>query len=333
MIKLASKSAINIIVYQCSYCGKKRRLIVPSSFKNKRPDTELIDFVDVHRCQNDELAAIICFIDKNCAVRSQVRIKPTHAGYEPDRDLTEKEEIEDPLALLQIPIPTKAEFIESVIQSRGFKAANIDGIEIKDRIRRKIYHFGKKGKGQTLTAVSKLGFVEIKLYLVKKVADALYKEWEDEMKKGKRGTFPYATTRKWIQTLVDGMESIIKLDETMLPFIAEYLDRHIRNVPDEKRLMELDLLLNMTISIPWTKEEKYKKLAVNIRNIFRKMSPSELNEIKMIVSNCVMNEEKTLLDIYQQMTNEVQFSEFLSLVSELILEGHLELVKLQFTEY
>ena len=252
-----SDKVLELVVYQCNYCGKKRRLAIPVTFKKAIEAAGLIDYVDVHRCENEELSAIVCFVDKNCAVRSQARIRPTHAGYDPRRDLTGDIK-EDPFKLLGIPSPKKKEFSEVKINSVGFKASSINGLEIKDKIRKKIFYFGKQQKGQALRAVSKLSFVEVTIYLTKPVAEELYAEWERGLKKGKRGTFPYMSVRKWIQQLADSMESIIKLDETMLPYVAEYIDTHIKVEPDEKSLLELELLLNMTISIPWIFEDQRK---------------------------------------------------------------------------
>jgi len=334
VINLASKSAIEVIVYQCIYCGKKRRLVIPRTFKpSKSSDSVgLIDYVDVHRCENDELTAIICFVDANSAVRSQVKIKATHAGYIAERDFT-KEKKEDPFAILGIPSPTKKEFIDVNIESKNFKARNIEGFQIKDRIRKKIYYFGKQGKGQALPTKSRLGFIDITLFLSKKVADQLYKEWEKGLKKDKRRTFPYTTTRKWVQHLADEMESIIRLDEKMLPYIAEYIDKHITTEPNEQRLIELDLLLNLTISIPWTKRDKYEQLGDVIQELFPNKPVKELADIVMSVASCIDNNEKTLLDIYNLVSKRVPLSEFLDIFGVLVAKGYVNLTKLQFTSY
>jgi len=97
------------VIYLCNKCQKERKLTIPSKLIRTENIANIIEFVDVHKCDENNLSAVKCFIDNHLVVRSQVHIKSTHYGYETDRDFSSVSDEQDLYSQLGIPAPKKVE--------------------------------------------------------------------------------------------------------------------------------------------------------------------------------------------------------------------------------
>ncbi|MHA1686934.1 MAG: hypothetical protein ACTSYD_11120 [Candidatus Heimdallarchaeaceae archaeon] len=330
----STQSSITLIRYQCNYCGRLRKLIIPKHLIKATGKDLLEKYIDVHRCKNEEYSAIVCFIDNNLAVRSQTRIKATHAGYEPERDFTEKNDANDPFAQLKIPMPKKTSFAKKQVETFMFFSNNIEGLTIKDRLRSSLYCIAKDKGEKTINVISRLGFVEITVYLKKATVDKIYEEWQNTLK-SKKGSrkFPYDDVRKWIQVLANELESVVTLDEQMLSYIAEYLDRYIIVEPEEAKLAELVLLLHMTISLPYCDPKQLERFNNEGSKTIPKVTIVDLRNMRDVLELSLNNMSKTLKDIYDEQTGIGTFSDFIKAIYLLEKYGYLTLHKLSFDDY
>lgn len=326
--------AISLVRYQCNYCSKLRKLIIPKNIVDIKDDT-LCQYVDVHRCKDNEYAAIVCFVDNNLTVRAQSRIKATHAGYEPDRDFTAKENnTPDPFKLFNIPLPSQTNFVEKKIKNFLFFSNNIEGLTIKDRLRNCIYRIAQQDGAKAITVLSNLGFIEITLFLKENASKELYQRWK-QVRKAQTDlrTFPYDNVRQWIKILADNLESVVTLDETVLSYIAEYIDRYVLEPPEEQKLLELTLLIQMTISVPYTEPDLIEKFELESKNVLNGVTIVDIRNMGDILELCLNNFSKTLRDIYNDQEGISTFSDFVKAVYLLEKHGYLKIHKLAFEDY
>ncbi|MHA1205728.1 MAG: hypothetical protein ACTSSL_12475 [Candidatus Heimdallarchaeaceae archaeon] len=331
----ASKT-ITLIHYQCNYCQKRRKLIIPKLLIKSNKEGALTQYIDIHRCINDEFSSIICFIDNNLVVRSQARVKATHAGYEPDRDLTEKNNGENPFVLFNIPLPQSKTFVEKVVKTFLSTFQKIEGLTIKDRLRNTIFKIAKQEGDKQIHVISRLGFVEVDLYLKKKTAQEVYNQWRKKKEKEKIRTFPYDDVRRWIQELANELESVVTLDEEIMPYIADYLDINITTKPDEMSLLKQALILNMTISLPISNEEQIQNYIKYIETSYQKMDSNDILDVKKqrtILELCLNNITKTIKDIYIDQNSVDNFADFIEIISFLSENNFLTVYKLKFEDY
>lgn len=334
-MKQASET-ITLIHYQCNYCKKRRKLIIPKLLIKSEKEGALSQYIDIHRCINDEFSSIICFIDNNLVVRSQARVKATHAGYEPDRDLTEKNNNENPFLVFNIPLPQSKTFVEKVVKTFLSTFKKIEGLTIKDRLRNTIFKIAKQDGEKHIHVISRLGFLEIDLYLKKETAQEVYNQWRKKKKKEKIRSFPYDDVRRWIQELANELESVVTLDEEIMPYIAEYLDLNITSKADELALLKLALILHMTISLPISNEQQIQDFIKYIETNYQKMNSDDIQDVKhqrTILELCVNNITKTIKDIFMEQNSVDNFVDFIEIISFLSENNFLTVYKLKFEDY
>ncbi len=322
------------VQYQCNKCTKQRTLTIPARILRTENISEIIEFIDVHKCDQDNLSAVKCFIDSHLVVRSQVHIKSTHVGYETVRDFSSISDEKDLYADLGIPAPKKIGMIEVEINSKGFKGKNIVELEIKDKIRNSKYIYGKKGEGKSFTITSTLGFIEVKVVIDEKVANKIYKKWKQEIKTqphDRKEAFPFNATKKWILQVADKLESLVYLDNDVLLLLAEYLDNNIIEEPTERKLIELDLLINSTIAFPNSSSEEMRRFNNEQAKVYPGVSPNTLILCKELLVYALSNYDKSILYTYNDRSLHKTFPEFLLALSHLVEQKFMKIIRLEFS--
>ncbi|OLS31173.1 MAG: hypothetical protein HeimAB125_16920 [Candidatus Heimdallarchaeota archaeon AB_125] len=326
---------VKSVIYVCNKCQKERNLTIPAKLIRTENISNIIEFVDVHRCDENNLSAVKCFIDNHLVVRSQVHIKSTHYGYETDRDFSAVSDEQDLYAQLGIPAPKKIEMSKTNIESKNFRKVNILGMEIKDKIRNSEYIFEKRAEGHIFNIKSTLGFVEINLHLDGKVANKVLKKWKQQVKSSvlqmQDQRFPFNSVKKWIQHVANSLESLVYLDVEVLKLIADYLDDNILIEPSERKITELDLLVNSTISFPKASSESIQKFNDKKTILYADLSPNQLIFMKDLLVYCLGNYEKSVLYVFNEKGLHRDFSEYIFALSYLVFEKLVTMIRLEFT--
>ncbi|MCE7742751.1 MAG: hypothetical protein GOP50_09880 [Candidatus Heimdallarchaeota archaeon] len=330
---MSDQSGIKKVEYQCNKCQKQRNLNIPSKLLKTDTLSAILEFVDVHRCAQDNLSAIKCFIDSFLTVRSQVHIKSTHYGYETDRDFSSVEDEQDLYKSLGIPIPQKVAMTKKEYDTKTFERKNISGFQITDKIRNSMYIFQPKEAGKQIIIKSILGFIEIKMIISEKIVSQVYKDWKAQLKSAPAGekTFPFTEIRKWIQNVADTLESLVYLDEVVLKLIAEFLDDNIVEEPTERNLVELDLLVNSTIAFPKSSSDGLRRFNTEQATLLQELSPNLVILCKELMVFYLTNHEKSILDTYIEMNPNQSFPQFLFAMSHLVYKYYLTINKLEFS--
>ena len=301
---MATQNGIKKVEYQCNKCQKKRTLNIPSRLLKTDTFSGVLEYVDVHRCDENNLSAVKCFIDQSLTVRSQVHIKSTHYGYETDRDFSSVADEQDLYASLGIPVPQKVAMTKRVFETKNFERINITGLEIKDKIHNSTYVFEKKEEGKNITIKSILGFMEIRVFISEKVTNRIYREWKQQLKDTtnvENKTFPFNGVRKWIQQVANILESSVYLDVVVLKLIAEFLDENIIEEPTERNLIKLDLLVSSTTAFPKSSSEGLRRFNSEQALLFSELSPNTRILCKELMIYYLTNHEKSILFTYQEM--------------------------------
>lgn len=330
---MSSESGIKKIEYQCNKCQKQRNLNIPSRLLQTDTLSTILEFVDVHKCDQNNLSAVKCFIDSSRTVRSQVHIKSTHYGYETDRDFSSVPDENEMYKSLGIPIPQKVAMSKKVFEAPNFKRINITGLEIKDKIRNTTYIFEKSEEGKKFTIKSILGFIEVQVFISEKVTNRIYREWKQKLKSTqdtRKMSFPFAGTRKWIQHAANILETSVFLDEIFLKLIAEFIDENIVEEPTERNLVELDLLVSSTIAFPKSSSDEFRRFNTEQSILFSEMSPNLRILAKDLMVYFLTNQDKSILYSYKEMDINQSFNKFLFVMSHLVYEGFLKINKLEF---
>ncbi len=307
-VTLSFKSDIRQRVeYVCNRCNKSRILFVaPSLQSDKVASHGYIEYVDVHYCLNDKLNAIKLFVDKNYAVRSQVSIKTSSSSDESSFN---------EIAGLNIPLPKKAEFINQKIEStRDYGAYNLKKLDIKDKLRERIYQIGGEGEGTEVEVKSTLNFIEIKAT----IEESISRE----------------NAEGWLKNLANMLESVVSLDETLLQYLGTYLDHMILDKHTEKELLELDLLLHSTVAIPHSPLSHINIFDDHVTELFPELSVVSFRMYKSIMHACLNNEQKTIIDISDEVKDKhisIQaLPYFISILGQLVSFGFINIEKLEF---
>ena len=295
------------VEYVCNSCGKNRLLFIAPSLQSDRVASHgYVQYVDVHYCKNEKLNAIKLYVDKSYTVRSQVSVETTTSS-----DESSVREIEG----LNIPMPKKTEFKTQEIKStKDYGGYNLRKLKIKDKLRERIYLIEVQETGEKLSVKSTLNFIEITAIVEENISVEI--------------------AEMWFKNLANMMESIVSLDEDLLRYLGTYLDHMILNTYSEKELLELDLLLHSTVAIP------HSTLA-HI-NIFINHAEELLPEMNLIIermyisimNSCLDNEQKTLIDVYNEVKETIvsiqSLPYFLSIISQLVSFGFINVEKLEF---
>ena len=295
------------VEYQCNNCRKMRILFIAPALQSTNVDSHgYTELVDVHMCINDELTAIKLFVDAHYDVRTQVTVK--------NEPKTEETVFTD-LAGLNIPIPKKADFVDlNIIPTKDFGGYNLKHLFITDKLRSRDYILGTEKEGKKITTKSPLGFIDITSYFDESV--------EEEF------------AQDWLLNLANSMETLVYLDENLLTYIGVYLDYMIVSKPEAKELVELNLLLHSTMAIPHSTEEHISIFENHVDELFPGLNVVNYRIFKAIMSNCLKNEQKTLMKVYEDMKQNISqlhsFPYFLSIVSQLVSFGFVNIEKLEF---
>lgn len=295
------------IEYQCNNCGKQRILFIAPALQSDKVESHgYSEFADVHICTNDELRAIKLFVDTNYDVRSQVSVE--------SQPRTETPAITE-MAGFNIPVPKKTEFLEENIEpTKDFGGYNIYCLEIKDKLRQRKYTLTTENEGKTIDSVSPLGFIEIRT----KVSIETSEDF----------------VREWVISLANTLESLVYLDESLLSYLGVYLDYMITSRPKEKELLELNLLLHSSKAIPHSTQEHIFIFENHVNELFPELNIVSYRMYKKIMQVCLGNEQKTLMDIYEQVKEKLAqvqaFPYFITVISTLVSFGFINLEKLEF---
>ncbi|MCE7741218.1 MAG: hypothetical protein GOP50_02055 [Candidatus Heimdallarchaeota archaeon] len=284
-----------------------RILFIAPALQSAKVDTHgYTEFVDVHICVNEELSAIKLFVDSHYDVRTQVTVESKPKEDEP---------VFTELAGLNIPVPKKAEFLDHIIvPTQDFGGYNLTHLFITDKLRRRDYILEGEKKGKKITTASPLGFIDIEGY----IGEDIETEFAED----------------WLLNLANSMETLVYLDENLLCYIGVYLDYMIVSKPLAKELVELNLLLHATMAIPHSTEEHISIFEGHVEELFPGLNIVNYRIFKAIMQNCLKNEQKTLMNVYEEMKIKItqlhSFPYFLSVVSQLVSFGFVNIEKLEF---
>lgn len=295
------------IEYQCNKCHKIRLMLIPPALRKEKVDLQgYVEYIDVHICTEKKLVANALFVDVSYSVRSQVVL---------DSPIDKKEEKEQIKDIFSIPTPKKTELrVKKIEPTADFGAFNLRKIKIKDSLRNCVCVIGLKEEGKTITVNSPMGFIEI---------EALYCEELEE-----------TVTKKWLETLSKYLESLEFLDENIYRYIPTYLDYWLSYEPVDREILELDLLLHLTTSLPISKLSQEDLQGIQWKTIFPNKPVNNHRIYNSILRLCENNEKMTLLEVYEEILNSLSqmlsLPFYISAVRDLIANDFLEVEKLEF---
>lgn len=287
------------ITYQCNRCGKKRIALIPPSMTVKCDSRGLCEFVDVHECKDSELTAILLFIDKNRAVRSQVPISS-------DTELPSTDEF-------AIPMPSKVKHTTYTIKpNENYRGKIIRELEIKDNYRNLNYTLKSEKPLDKLNvdACSELGFMSIQANLSRNTT-------EDK-------------ARAWLQKLADLLEKTANLDEDIFSYLIYFLDQKLIEDLNNQNSKELEIILQSTVSFPLAEEnvlDEYNNLR---KTVFKKLTIVDNIFYTNILKSCINNESQTILDIFNNLEQKLPLFLYLAAIYNLAENNLIEIEKVEF---
>lgn len=282
-------------------------MLIPPALRKEKVDLQgYVEYFDFHTCKDKKIVVNVLCVDVSYSVRSQVLL---------DSPIEKKEKKEQITDVFSIPTPQKAELkVKKIEPTSDFGAFNLRKIQIKDSLRNCVCVIGLKEKGRTVTVNSPMGFIEI---------EALYCEELDE-----------AITKKWFETLSKYLESLEFLDDIIMKYIPTYLDYWLSYEPIEREVLELDLLLHLTTSLPISKLSQEDLQGMQWKTIFPNKPVNNHRIYNSILRLCENNEKMTLLDVYEEILNSLSqmlsLPFYISAVRDLIANDFLEVEKLEF---
>ena len=293
--------------YLCNNCSKVRILFIsPALQSDQITETGYQEYIDVHYCNNNHLNAIKLYVDSHYNVRSQVTIEASK-----NKEEAEIKELQG----FAIPVPKASKFAQYSIKStKDFGSYNLKSLRIKDKFRQTDYLIDGPKEGEKVESFSDLEFIEIEANISS--------DLESEQ------------VKTWLTSLANSLETLVLLDEDLLKYIGTYLDQIISEKPMDKEMLELDLLLNSTIAIPHTNQSHIDIFEKHKNEIFYELSNMSYRIHKRILTVCLVNEQKTIKEIYNKVKKEMiqvqAFPFFLSVMSTLVTFGFINLEKLEF---
>ncbi|MHA1852047.1 MAG: hypothetical protein ACTSUF_00895 [Candidatus Heimdallarchaeaceae archaeon] len=257
-----------------------------------------IEYVDIHPCINDKMSANILYVDKFLTVRSQYVV---NVGDDLSAQQIQK---------MNIPMPKKVEFVnKNIVPLKGVKYRNIKFIRIVDRLRQSNFIFKTKGEGKEYSIISELEFISIEFAIAKNV-DAEY-------------------AVSWFKMIASILEATALLDDEMLSYLVSYLDTNICKPPTSESPVEVDFILHAKTAIP---SSSLKSFAI-FRQMFQSLDDSikhkGFKNYEKVITHCIGNQHKTLLDVYQKLAKSMSFSDFIDYVEDLSMLGALTLRKVE----
>jgi len=258
-----------------------------------------VEYVDVHPCLEDRLTANIIYVDRTMVVRSQVPVKVGD-------DMSTEE-----ISTLQIPVPKRVELKESNINPiKEFRYKNLKSIIIVDKLRQTQFKLKKKGDGNELNVISELEFIELDIILSKNIDLEIAEDW--------------------FKQVASILEAIVLLDEEMLSYLVAYLDPKIENMPTGESILEIDLVLHAKSSFPIATLKSYATFRRQWPEIRTDFEGKDFPTYEKLLTYCIGNQYKTLLDIYFKSMNTLSFNGFIDRIEDLAMLGLLNLRKTEF---
>ena len=287
------------IEYECNFCRKTRVLyILPSLHKNV-DDKGYIEYVDVHQCRNELITANILYVDSSLTVRSQV---PVDVGD----DLSSKQ-----INSLNIPSPKKVGFQKcEITPMKDFRRKNLKGIFIKDKLRQCDFSLKKKGDGREINIISELKFIEIKAVVAKSVDVDIATEW--------------------FKQIASILEAIVLLDNEMLAFLITYLDPKLPSLTSGDTIIEIDYILHAKSSFPKSTLKSFAIFRRQWKKISEEVESKDFSIYEKLITYCIGNQHKTLLDIFEKAEENMSFVDFVTAMQQLSMLGMLNIRKVEF---
>jgi hypothetical protein len=287
------------IDYECNRCRKTRILYVLPALHHRVDEKGYVEYVDVHVCHEDKLTANILYVDSSMVVRSQVPVK---VG-----DEMSTSEIKQ----LEIPVPKKLDLKEVAITPiKEFRYKNIKKIDINDRLRQTRFTLKKKGDGKNLDVDSELQFIEIESIISKGTDKEIAEDW--------------------FKQVASILEAIVLLDEEMLSYLLAYLDPKLSEPPTGESIIEIDLILHAKSSFPIASLKSYATFRRQWSKIKDDFEGKEFSTYEKLLTYCIDNDYKTLLDIYFKSMDKMSFSSYIDMIEDLAMLGLLNIRKTEF---
>ena len=296
---MSIKTGRKKIDYDCNLCNKKRILYILPSLHKSVDEKGYVEYVDIHPCANDRLNANILYVDKNMVVRSQV---PVRVGD----DVSTKD-----ISSLQIPVPKKVEFqIVMIEPEKDFKYKNLKSLIIQDRLRQTQFQLKEKGDGTLIKVTSELEFIDLEAKVSKSVDPDIAEDW--------------------LKQLVSILEAIVLLDEEMLSFMILYLDPKIAEPPSGESIIELDIILHAKSSFPVASLKSYATFRRQWPRIKNERSGTDFESYEKLLTYCIGNQYKTLLDIYFKAESAMSFLTYIDRIEDMSMLGLINIKKTEF---
>jgi len=296
---LSNKSGRRKIDYECNLCNKTRILYVLPSLHHSVDERGYVEYVDIHPCVDEKLNANILYVDKNMVVRSQV---PVRVG-----DDVSKQEISS----MQIPVPKKVDFKSvKITLEKDFKGKNIKDLAIIDRLRQTRFQTSDKEDKFSIEITSDLQFIDIKAKLSRGVKQEIAEEW--------------------LMQIASILESVVLLDEEMLSYMMSYLDPKIPTGPTGETIIELDMILHAKSSFPLASLKSYATFRRQWPSIKNDLSGKDFFTYEKLLTYCIGNQYKTLLDIYFKAEESMNFLTFIDRIEDLSMLGLINIKKTEF---
>jgi hypothetical protein len=296
---LSSNPRRKRIDYECNKCKKTRILSILPSLHQSVDEKGYIEYVDVHACEDDRLTANILYVDRSMVVRSQVPVK-----------VGDDMSTED-ITSMHIPVPKKVDFKDTIINPiKEFRHKNLKAIKITDRLRQTNFQLKKKGDGKLVEVTSELEFIDIFANVG-------------------RGVEP-DVAEDWFKQVASILEAIVLLDEEMLSYIVAYLDSKLNTTPTGESIIEIDMILHAKSSFPIASLKSYATFRRQWPAIKDDFEGKDFPMYEKLITYCIGNQYKTLLDIYFKAMNSISFNSFIDHMEDLAMLGLLNIQKTQF---
>jgi len=278
----------------------------PLSLDIKVDSRGLFEFVDTHKCKDDEISANILFVDSENVVRSQVSIS---SSEKKDENHAEKQAI---IQNFSIPVPAKREFPkQSIIPDRRFKKFNIKELSVKDKLRQMIFSTDEiHEQVKEIMVRSPLEFIEITANLTR-LTDDQSATW-------------------WLEQIAQVLEEVVYVDEKVFAYLLSYVDNKIKRQVDEGEYVELEYICNSHISIPTSSQKTLEHYMKDKNSLFPKLALFDSIYYEQILKECIDNESTTLFDIIGKISEKISISSFVTIFKNLEEKSLIKLERLQF---
>ena len=299
VFSLITKTGRRKIDYECNNCKKTRIIYVLPTLHHDVDKTGYVEYVDIHACLEDKLTANILYVDKSMVVRSQVPVKVGD-------DLTPNE-----ISSMQIPVPKKMDLKEAeIVPIKEFRYKNLKSFEIIDRLRQTRFVLKKKGDGKSIEISSELNFIDIKIIVARSINMEIAEDW--------------------LKQIASILEAIVLLDEEMLSYIVAYLDPKLEENPTGESIIEVDMILHAKSSFPLASLKSYATFRRQWSKIQTDFKDKDFSLYEKLITYCIGNQYKTLLDIYFKAMNTLSFNAFIDRVEDLAMLGIINIKKTEF---